>query len=137
MRPKLACGACARIVQAAAPPRPIERGLPTAALLAQVIGAKYADHCPRYRQEGIYRRAGVELPRATLASWVGETARLLDPLVAALERYVLSTPKLHADDTPVPVLEPCKRSATTVGVRARRSAGGRTRSAGGRLPVLA
>jgi transposase len=61
VRPKLACAACARIVQAAAPSRPIERGLPTAALLAQVIGAKYADHCPLYRQEGIYRRAGVEL----------------------------------------------------------------------------
>ena len=113
VRPKLACGACARIVQAAAPSRPIERGLPTAALLAQVTGAKYADHCPLYRQEGIYRRAGVELPRATLASWVGETARLLDPLVAALERYVLSTPKLHADDTPVPVLEPGKGRTRT------------------------
>jgi transposase len=53
---------------AAAPSRPIERGLLTAALLAQVIGAKYADHCPLHRQEGIYRRSGVELPRATLAS---------------------------------------------------------------------
>ena len=71
VRPKLVCGPCARIVQAGAPSRPIERGLPTAALLAQVIGAKYADHCPLYRQEGIYRRAGVELPRAMLTSWVG------------------------------------------------------------------
>jgi transposase len=113
VRPKLACGACARIVQAAAPSRPIERGLPTAALLAQVIGAKYADHCPLYRQEGIYRRAGVELQRATLASWVGETAKLLDPLVAALERYVLEAEKLHADDTPVPVLEPGKGRTRT------------------------
>jgi transposase len=113
VRPKLACGVCARIVQAAAPSRPIERGLPTAALLAQVIGAKYADHCPLYRQEGIYRRAGIELPRATLASWVGETAKLLDPLVAALERYVLNAVKLHADDTPVPVLEPGKGRTRT------------------------
>lgn len=106
VRPKLACGACQRIVQSPAPDRPIERGLPTSALLAQVITAKYADHCPLYRQEGIYRRSGVELPRAMLTSWVGETARLLDPLVAALERYVLSAAKLHADDTPVPVLAP-------------------------------
>ena len=68
VRPKLACRACARIVQSAAPSRPIERGLPTPSLLAQVIGAKYADHCPLYRQEGIYRRSGVELPRAMLAS---------------------------------------------------------------------
>jgi len=108
VRPKLACSACARIVQAAAPTRPIERGLPSAGLLAQVIASKYADHCPLYRQEGIYLRSGVELPRAMMASWVGETARLLDPLVGALERYVLAAEKLHADDTPVPVLAPGK-----------------------------
>jgi transposase len=106
VRPKLACRACARIVQAAAPSRPIERGLPTSALLAQVIGAKYADHCPLYRQEGIYRRSGVELPRSMLASWVGAAASLIDPLMGALERYVLTATKLHADDTPVPVLAP-------------------------------
>lgn len=106
VRPKLACSACARIVQAAAPARPIERGLPTAGLLAQVIAAKYADHCPLYRQEGIYRRSGVELPRAMLASWVAEAAKLCDPLVGSLERYVLAASKLHADDTPVPVLSP-------------------------------
>lgn len=106
VRPKLACRACSRIVQSAAPSRPLERSLPTASLLAQVIGAKYADHCPLYRQEGIYRRSGVELPRAMLASWVGEAAKLLDPLVGVLERYVLAAKKLHADDTPVPVLAP-------------------------------
>jgi transposase len=106
VRPKLACVRCARIVQAAAPMRPIERALPTPALLAQVISAKYADHCPLYRQEGIYRRSGVELPRSMLASWAAQTAELLDPLTSALERYVMSANKLHADDTPVPVLAP-------------------------------
>jgi len=113
VRPKLACTTCSRIVQAPAPMRPIERGLPTAGLLAQVIAAKYADHCPLYRQEGIYRRSGIELPRAMLASWVGEAANLLDPLVGALERYVLATAKLHADDTPVPVLSPGKGRTKT------------------------
>ena len=113
VRPKLACRACARIVQAAAPARPIERGLPSAGLLAQVIAAKYADHCPLYRQEGIYRRSGVELPRAMLASWVADAAGLLDPLVGSLERYVLSAEKLHADDTPVPVLAPGKGRTQT------------------------
>lgn len=113
VRPKLLCSACARIVQAAAPTRPIERGLPTAGLLAQVISAKYADHAPLYRQEGIYRRSGVELPRAMLASWVAEAADLLDPLVRSLEQYVLSGRKLHADDTPVPVLAPGKGRTQT------------------------
>ena len=59
-------------------------------LLAQVIVAKYADHCPLYRQQGIYRRAGVELDRATLADWVGGASGLLEPLVDALGRYVLA-----------------------------------------------
>lgn len=113
IRPKLACRACARIVQAPAPTRPIERALPTAALLAQVIGAKYADHCPLYRQEGIYRRSGLELPRAMLADWARQAARLLDPLVSALERQVLSARKIHADDTPVPVLAPGKGRTRT------------------------
>ena len=113
VRPRLACIACTRIVQAAAPSRPIERGLPTAGLLAQVISAKYADHCPLYRQSGIYRRSGLELPRTLLASWIRETAQLLDPLVQSLERYVMGASKLHADDTPVPVLEPGKGRTRT------------------------
>jgi hypothetical protein len=78
-----------------------------------VIGAKYADHCPLYRQEGIYRRGGVQLPRAMLASWAAEAAKLLDPLVGTLERYVLAGEKLHADDTPVPVLAPGKGRTRT------------------------
>jgi transposase len=113
VRPKLVCHACARIVQAPASTRPIERGLPTAGLLAQVIAAKYADHLPLYRQEGIYRRGGIELPRAMLASWVAESARLLDPLVGELQRHVLSASKLHADDTVVPVLSPGKGRTRT------------------------
>jgi transposase len=106
VRPKLKCAACSKILQAAAPSRPIERGLPTAALLAQVVAAKYADHCPLYRQEGIYLRSGVQLPRAMLSAWVGEVASLVQPLVNSLQRYVLAAGRLHADDTPVPVLAP-------------------------------
>jgi transposase len=106
VRPKLSCAQCSRVVQANTPARPIERGLPTPGLLAQVLVGKYADHLPLYRQAGIYRRAGVELDRATLADWVRASAQLLDPLAAALGRYVLAAHKVHADDTPVPVLDP-------------------------------
>ena len=60
----------------------------------------------RYRQSGIYARQGVDLARSTLADWVGRSARLLDPLVDALERHVMSGSTLHTDDTPVPVLAP-------------------------------
>jgi transposase len=106
VRPKLACPACEKIVQVEAPSRPIDRGMASAALLAHVLVSKYADHMPLYRQSEIYARQGVDLERSTLADWVGGCFHLLDPLTAALGRYVLDAQKLHADDTPVPVLEP-------------------------------
>jgi transposase len=106
VRPKLSCSHCERIVQAAAPSRPIERGMAGPGLLAHVLTSKYADHLPLYRQSEIYARQGVELERSTLADWVGSTSQLLTPLVDALRRYVMATSKLHADDTPVPVLAP-------------------------------
>jgi transposase len=82
-------------------------------LLAQVIVAKYADHCPLYRQQSIYRRSGVDLDRATLADWVAGVSRLLEPLVDVLGRYVLAAQKVHADDTPVPVLDPGRGQTKT------------------------
>jgi transposase len=106
VRPKFSCAGCERIVQAPAPSRPIERGLAGPGLLAHVLVAKYADHLPLYRQSEIYARSGLELERSTLADWVGGASRLLAPLVEALRRYVLATGKVHADDTPVPVLAP-------------------------------
>lgn len=113
VRPKLACGHCATVVQEPAPSRPIARGMAAPGLLAQVIVAKYADHCPLYRQAGIYRRSGVELDRATLAAWVGEVAHLLLPLAEAIGRYVRQGEKIHTDDTPVPVLEPGRGKTRT------------------------
>jgi len=106
IRPKLACGCCDRIVQAEAPSRPIERSIAGPGLLAHVLTSKYSDHLPLYRQSEIYERWGVELDRSTLAEWVGGSSRLLAPLVEVLRRYVMAANKLHADDTPVPVLAP-------------------------------
>ncbi len=106
VRPKFTCTGCEHIVQAPAPSRPIERGLAGPGLLAHVLVSKYADHVPLYRQSEIYARSGVELERSTLADWVGGASRLLTPLVEALRRYVMAPGKLHADDTPVPVLAP-------------------------------
>ena len=98
VRPKLACPGCEKIVQVEAPSRPISRGMASAALLAHVLVSKYADHLPLYRQSEIYARQGVELERSTLADWVGGCFHLLDPLSAALGRYVLDAQKLHAVD---------------------------------------
>jgi transposase len=106
VRPKLSCTKCDQIVQAAAPSRPIERGVAGPGLLAHVLVSKYADHLPLYRQSEIYARQGIELERSTLADWVGGSSRLLEPLIEVLRRYVTASAKLHADDTPVPVLAP-------------------------------
>jgi transposase len=106
VRPKFACTGCERVVEAPAPPRVIERGLAGPGLLAHVLVAKYADHCPLYRQAEIYAREGVDLDRSTMAGWVGASSELLAPLVEALRKHVLSASKIHADDTPVPVLAP-------------------------------
>ncbi|HMA09653.1 MAG TPA: IS66 family transposase [Ramlibacter sp.] len=106
VRPKLSCAKCEQIVQEPAANRPIDRGLAGPGLLAHVLVGKYADHLPLYRQAEIYARVGIELERSTLAGWVGGASEALAPLVAAVRRYVMSTTKLHADDTPVPVLAP-------------------------------
>ncbi len=106
VRPKLACARCDVIVQAPAPTRPIARGQAGPGLLAHVLVAKYADHLPLYRQAEMYEREAVWLERSTLAGWVGGCSRLLEPLVESLRRYVMAAAKLHADDTPVPVLAP-------------------------------
>src|SRR6202790_5030482 len=106
VRPKLACACCDKIVQAEAASRPIARGMAGPGLLAHVLVSKYCDHLPLYRQSQIYGRSGVELDRSTLAEWVGASSRLLAPLVEVLRRHVMAAGKLHADDTPVPVLAP-------------------------------
>ena len=106
VRPKLSCASCQKIVQPPAPSRPIERGLAGPGMLAHVLVSKYCDHLPLYRQSRILARDQIDLDRSTLADWVGGCSRLLQPLVDAIGRYVLATPKIHADDTPVPVLCP-------------------------------
>ena len=88
----------------------IDKGIPTAGLLAQVLVAKYADHMPLYRQESIFARAGVALPRSTLAEWGGACGVQLQPLVDALKDEMLRHSVLHADETPVAMLAPGKKT---------------------------
>jgi transposase len=103
VRPKFACTGCDRVVEAPAPSRPIERGLAAPSLLAHVI---IGDHLPLFRQSEIYARQGVEISRSTMAGWVGAASDLLAPLVEAIGKHVFASRKLHADDTPMPVLAP-------------------------------
>lgn len=106
VRGKWACAKCETIVQAPVAPHVIDKGIPTTGLLAQVLVAKYADHLPLYRQEGIYGRAGLALPRSTLGQWIGACGVQLQPLVGAMRSELLAQPVLQADETPVAMLDP-------------------------------
>ena len=106
-RPKLACRACAgTVVQAPAPARLIEGGLPTEALVAHVLVARYADHLPLYRQAQMMARQGVILERSTLSFWMGYAAAEVAPVVARLREIMLASTRIFADETVVPVLDP-------------------------------
>lgn len=113
-RPKYACRSCERIgadtiagiIQAPAPLRLIEGGIPTEALVADVLVAKYADHLPLYRQAQILAREGVNIDRSTLCHWVGFAAVELEPLHARLTELLKQSGKLFCDETRCPVLDP-------------------------------
>ena len=106
VRGKWTCVKCQTLIQAPVPAQVIDKGIPTAGLLAQVMVAKYADHLPLYRQEGIFQRAGLAIPRSTLGAWVGACGVQLQPLVDALKKVVLAHSVVHADETPVAMLKP-------------------------------
>jgi transposase len=106
-RPKFACRACqGAVVQSPAPPRLIEGGIPTEALVANVAVARFADHQPLYRQAQMMARQGVILDRSTLAFWMGYAAAEVVPVVARLREMVLASARVFADETVVPVLDP-------------------------------
>jgi transposase len=106
-RPRYGCRSCeSAMVQAPAPARLVEGGIPTEALIAQVLVSKYADHTPLYRQAQIYARQDINLDRSTLADWVGRAAWYLRPLRDHTLAELRRSPRLFADETTAPVLNP-------------------------------
>lgn len=119
-RPKYACRACEDVVvQSLAPARLIEGGLPTEATLAQVLFSEYADQLPLYRQAQIYARQGINLDRSTLADWVGRAAWHLPPIHERLLEKLKAPPKLFADETTAPVLDPGRSQPADARLAAR------------------
>lgn len=106
IRGKWACAKCQTLIQAPVPAEVIDKGIPTAGLLAHVLVAKHSDHLPLYRQEAIFGRAGLAIARSSLAAWVGVCGVRLQPLADALKRHVLSCQVVQADETPVAMLSP-------------------------------
>lgn len=103
---KWACKCCQQLRQEPAEPDVVDGGIPAAGLVAHTLISRFVDHLPYYRQAPINARSGVHTPRSTLASWGGAGGAALDPLVELLRRFVLSCQVLHADETPLPLLDP-------------------------------
>ncbi|MGF6313341.1 transposase [Bradyrhizobium sp. i1.8.4] len=107
VRPRYGCRGCRQgVLQAPAPAQAIDGGMVTEALLAHIAVMKYGYQLPLYRQEQMFAAQGITLDRQTLASWMGRLAWWLKPLHALLRRAVMSYPRLFADETPLPVLDP-------------------------------
>ena len=108
IRPQYACRACETVTAAAIPPAVIDGSLAAPGLLAWVVIQKYLDHLPLYRIEQISTRHGVGIARSTLAEWVGRIGVALQPLSERLAELLKQGQVLHADETPVPLLDPGK-----------------------------
>lgn len=94
------------------PSRPLEKAMAGEGLLAQIIIDKYVDHLPLYRQMQRFERAGVKLAYSTLTDWVSGTCNLIAPLFEALKTEVLQSNYLHADETPIKVMDKDKKGET-------------------------
>ena len=112
-RVKKSCRACERMVQAPAPSRPIPGNMATVSLLAYILVSKFDDHLPLYRLNEIFARMGADIPDSTMADWCGRAMRLLLPVIERIEAHVMAHDLLHADDTPIRVLD---RSLRTPGI---------------------
>jgi transposase len=113
-RPRYGCRSCeGAVVQAKAPPRLVENGMATTALITSIVVAKFAWHLPLNRQTHMYRGHGIELDRSTLVHWVIRAAWWLRPLYSRLVDMVLASPKVFCDDTPMPVLDRRRRRTRT------------------------
>lgn len=106
VRGKWACKCCQTLSQTPVDPQLIDKGMPAPGLVAHVLVSRFVDHIPYYRQETINARSGVHTPRTTLASWSGAADAELEPLGEAHRAFVLGSSVLHADETPVPMLDP-------------------------------
>lgn len=112
-RVKKSCRRCEKIVQEPAPSRPIPRSMAGPGLLAYILTSKFDDHVPLYRQHEIFDRMGADIPETTLVDWCGAAMRTLAPLIGRIEADVMASDVLHADDTPIRVLD---RSAKSKGL---------------------
>ncbi len=108
-RVKKSCRRCETMVQVPAPSRPIPGSMAGPNLLAYILVSKWDDHLPLYRLSEIFARMGADIPDTTLVDWCGRAMKTLQPLIDLIEAEIMSSDLLHADDTPIKVLDPSRR----------------------------
>jgi transposase len=104
-RLKKSCRCCEKMVQVSAPSRPIPGSMAGAGLLAYILVSKFDDHLPLYRLNEIFARMGADIPDSTMVDWCGRAMQVLQPLIERIETAIMSSDLLHADDTPIRVLD--------------------------------
>lgn len=113
-RIKYACQACQERPAIAPPPeKVIDKGLAGPGLMAWIAVSKFSDHQPLYRQENIFARLGLDIPRSTQCGWLGQVAELLEPLYRRMARQIILSFKIHTDDTPIDLLDPGRGKTQT------------------------
>jgi transposase len=108
-RVKKSCRCCEKMVQCPAPSRPIPGSMAGPGLLAYVLTSKFDDHLPLYRLNEIFARMGADIPDTTLVDWCGRAMKTLQPLIERIEAEIMASDLLHADDTPIRVLDRSRR----------------------------
>ena len=112
VRPKYAKPDNGGIVTAPMVERPLPKAIAGAGLLAQIVIDKYVDHLPLYRQAERFKREGINLPYSTITDWVSGTCKLILPLYDALKLLIMQSDYLHADESPIKVLDKDKKGET-------------------------
>lgn len=113
VRPKYACRPCAEgVSMAPMPPLFLPKSMATPSLVAHTIISKYEDHLPLYRQEHMWQRLGVEMPRNTVCGWIMAAFELCEPMKPVLREELIASNYLQADETPLQVMDEPKRKNT-------------------------
>ncbi|MCX6115908.1 MAG: IS66 family transposase [Proteobacteria bacterium] len=106
IRNKYVCTKCSGNVRiATAPIQPIPKSMASAGTLAHIAICKFEDALPLNRQEKIFDRLGLDLPRSTMARWMIACGKMVSPLIERLRQEIIASPVVHMDETNVQVLK--------------------------------
>lgn len=115
VRPKYACNRCDEGVAIAPMPTLfLPKSMAAPSLVAYTIISKYQDHLPLYRQEKIWQRMGIEIPRNTVCGWIMAAAEVCMPMRSALMKSLIASGYIQADETPLQVMDEPNRKNTSL-----------------------